>query len=89
LKKSLRTEHLNEEEKETDFRRILRYILSGRRRANLHLDPIEINTRTDSAPVNVRPYHLPERHKKEISRQIEKMLNESYNQVPANGMHQY
>jgi len=36
----------------------------------------EINTRTDSAPVNVRPYRLPEKHKKEVSRQIEKMLSE-------------
>jgi len=34
----------------------------------------EINT--DSAPVNVRPYRLPEKHKKQVSRQIEKMLNE-------------
>jgi len=32
----------------------------------------EINTRTDSAPVKVRPYRLLEKHKKEVSRQIEK-----------------
>jgi len=36
----------------------------------------EINTRTNSTPVNVRPYRLPEKHKKVINRQIEKMLNE-------------
>ena len=27
----------------------------------------EINTRTDNAPVNVRPYRLPEKHKEEVN----------------------
>lgn len=34
----------------------------------------EINTRADSAPVNVRPYRLPEKHKNEVNRQITEML---------------
>jgi len=34
----------------------------------------EINTRADAAPVNVRPYRLPERHKLEVNRQITEML---------------
>jgi len=33
----------------------------------------EINTHTDSAPMNVCSYRLPEKHKKEVSRQIEKI----------------
>jgi len=42
--------------------------------------PHEINTRTDSAPVNVCPYRLSEKHKKEI-RQIEKMLDQGIIQL--------
>jgi len=41
LKKSLRTEHLNEEKKErikTNLRKILRYILPGKQRVNLYVD---------------------------------------------------
>jgi len=34
----------------------------------------EINTRADTAPVNVRPYRLPERHKTEVNRQTQEML---------------
>jgi len=34
----------------------------------------EINTRADAAPVNVRPYRLPEKHKQEVNRQIKEML---------------
>jgi len=36
----------------------------------------EITTRVDSAPVNVRPYRLPEKHKEEVNRQITKMLDD-------------
>lgn len=36
----------------------------------------EIITRIDSAPVNVRPYRLPEKHKAEVNRQIKEMLEE-------------
>jgi len=36
----------------------------------------EITTKVDSAPVNVRPYRLPEKHKKEMNRQITKMLDD-------------
>jgi len=34
----------------------------------------EINTRADTAPVNVRPYRLPERHKTEVNRQTQEMI---------------
>ena len=36
----------------------------------------EINTRTDSAPVNIRPYRLPEKHKAEVNKQVNKMLED-------------
>ncbi|XP_077256704.1 uncharacterized protein LOC143894388 [Temnothorax americanus] len=36
----------------------------------------EIPTRTNSAPMNVRPYRLPEKHKEEINQQINKMLED-------------
>jgi len=79
LKNSLRTDHLNEEEKET-LEQICEEFCD-----TFYLDDMlsctstvshEINTRTDSASVNIRPYRLPEKHKKEVSRQIDKMLNE-------------
>jgi len=80
LKKSLRTEHLNEEKKETleqiceEFCDI--FYLEDNVLTCTSTVSHEINTRTDSAPVNVCPYRLPEKHKKEVSRQIKKMLNE-------------
>jgi len=42
----------------------------------MYLHPVahEINTRTDAAPVNVRPYRLPKKHKLEVNRQIKEML---------------
>jgi len=79
LKKLLCTEHLNKKEK------VLEQICEEFCDIFYLKDDVltytstvshEINTRTDSAPVNVRPYHLSEKHKKEVSRQIEKMLNE-------------
>jgi len=36
----------------------------------------DINTRTNSAPVNIRPYRLPEKYKEEANKQIKKMLEE-------------
>ena len=36
----------------------------------------DINTRTDSAPINVRLYRLPEKYKKDASKQIKKMFKE-------------
>ena len=35
----------------------------------------EITTRADSAPVNVRPYRLPEKHKAEVNKQVKEMLD--------------
>jgi len=80
LEKSLLTEHLNKEEKEA-LKQICEefcdtFYLEDDVLTCTSTVSHEINTRTDSAPVNVRPYRLPEKHKKEVSRQIEKMLSE-------------
>jgi len=80
LRKQLRLEHLNKEEKKAveeiceDFCDIF----------HLEEDTLtcttaiahEITTRVDSAPVNVRSYRLPEKHKEEVNRQITKMLDD-------------
>jgi len=45
----------------------------------------EINTRTNSALVNVHPYHLPEKHKKEVSDKLKRCwTKELSNQVLVN-----
>ncbi|XP_025266084.1 uncharacterized protein LOC112638471 [Camponotus floridanus] len=36
----------------------------------------EISTRADTAPVNVKPYRLPEKHKAEVNRQVQEMLQD-------------
>jgi len=80
VKKLIRTEYLNEEEKKAleqickEFCDI--FYLEDDVLTCTSTVSHEINARTDSASVNVRPYRLPEKHKKEINRQIEKMLNE-------------
>jgi len=70
LRKQLRVEHLNREEKKAveeiceDFCDIF----------HLEQDTLtcttaiahEIITRIDSAPMNVRPYRLPEKHKEKV-----------------------
>ncbi|KAL6446821.1 hypothetical protein ACFW04_001329 [Cataglyphis niger] len=33
----------------------------------------EINTRTDTSPVNMRPYRLPEKHKTEVNKQVQQI----------------
>jgi len=75
----IRTEYLNEEKKKA-LERICEEFCDIFYLENNTLTCTtvshEINTRTDSAPVNVRPYRLPEKHKKEVNRQIEKILSE-------------
>ncbi|KAL0130247.1 hypothetical protein PUN28_002085 [Cardiocondyla obscurior] len=36
----------------------------------------EVNTPSENPPINSRPYRLPEKHKEEVNRQIDKMLKE-------------
>jgi len=80
LRKQLRLGHLNREEKRAveeicedfcDIFHLEKDILTCTT-AIAH----EIKTRVDSAPVNVRPYRLPEKHKEEVNRQITNMLND-------------
>jgi len=80
LKNLIRTEHLNEEEKKA-LEQICEefcdtFYLEDDVLTCTSTVSHEINTRTDSAPMNVRPYRLPEKHKKEINRQIKQMLSE-------------
>jgi len=79
-KKLIRTEYLNEEEKKA-LERICEefcdiFYLENDVLTCTTAVSHEINMRTDSAPVNVRPCRLSEKHKKEVNRQIEKRLNE-------------
>ena len=80
LWKQMRTSHLNTEEKEKlqeiceEFCDI--FYLEGDVLSYTNAVEHEITTRTDSAPVNVRPYRLPEKHKIEVNRQIQEMLEQ-------------
>jgi len=74
----LRTDHLNSEEK-LAIQRICEeyqdvFYYEGEPLTCTSTVAHEINTRTDAAPVNVRPYRLPEKHKQEVNRQIKEML---------------
>ena len=69
----MRTQHLNAEEKQS-----LQYIceeygdlfhLEGEPLTSTAAVKHEINTRADTASVNVRPYRLPNKHKTEVNRQ--------------------
>jgi len=80
LRKQLRLEHLNREEK----RAIGKICENFCDIFHLEQDTLtfttaiahEITTRIDNAPVNVRSYRLPEKHKEEVNRQITKMLDD-------------
>jgi len=49
----------------------------------------EINRRADTAPVNVRPYRLPERHKTEVNWQTQEMLKNKIIRTSVNGTSQW
>jgi len=53
--------------------RILSRHISFRRRSTA-LHSLPMKSRANIAPVNVRPYRLPEKHKTEVNRQIKEML---------------
>jgi len=74
----LRTQHLNAEEKQA----IMRVCTDYSDIFHLEEEPLtctatvehEITTRADTAPVNIKPYRLPEKHKTEVNRQVQHML---------------
>jgi len=74
----LRTDHLNNEEKQAIQRLYEKYqdvfYCEGESLTCTSTVAHEINTRADVVPVNVRPYRLPEKHKQEVNRQIKEML---------------
>lgn len=76
----IRTEHLNKEERKTLLELCREYNdvfhLEGETLTHTTKIEHEITTRIDSAPVNIRPYRLPERHKNEVDRQIKEMLKQ-------------
>lgn len=80
LREQLRTKHLNDEEKKAleiiceDF--CDTFHLENDTLTCTTAVEHEISTRVDSAPVNVRPYRLPEKHKAEVNKQIKKMLDD-------------
>ncbi|XP_025156767.1 uncharacterized protein LOC112589074 [Harpegnathos saltator] len=80
IKKLLRLIHLNPKEQRTieyiceEFRDI--FHLEGESLTCTDRVEHEITTRIDTAPVNVRPYRLPEKHKLEVNRQIKEMHND-------------
>jgi len=69
-------QHLNSEEKQAikceDYQDI--FYLKGDSLTCITIIAYEINTLADTAPVNVRPYRPPKKHKMEVNRQIKEML---------------
>jgi len=75
-------EHLNNEEKKTieeiceDFYDIFHLEDDTLTFTTTVASTCTKSTKIDSAPVNIRPYRLPEKHKEEVNRQITKMLDD-------------
>ncbi|MCI0564136.1 MAG: reverse transcriptase domain-containing protein, partial [Nitrososphaera sp.] len=80
LRDNLRTSHLNREEKESLLDVCERFHdvfhLEGDYLGYTNAASHRITTNPDIAPINVRPYRLPEKHKQEINEQVKKMLAE-------------
>jgi len=72
--------HLNDEERKTilkiceDYNDV--FHLDGEILTSTSAAQHEIMTRSDTAPVNTRPYRLPEKHKAEVNRQVQEMLQD-------------
>lgn len=80
VKKALRMEHLNREEKSillkicetyNDIFQIFVRKTVKQENAVKH----KIRVKTDTASINIRLYRLPEKHKEEVDRQIQEMLD--------------
>ncbi|KAL6259419.1 hypothetical protein P5V15_009341 [Pogonomyrmex californicus] len=89
VREQLRTDYLNIEEKKTlkcdDYCDI--FYLEGD--LLLHTTAVQhgITTRADSTPI--RPYHLPEKYKIKVNKQIKKMLKEKIIRSSTSGTRQY
>jgi len=53
-----------------------RLSLRGRSLNTYYKNRSRDNHKTNSSSINVRPYHLPEKHKIEVNRQIKEMLEQ-------------
>lgn len=78
IMRTLRIEHLNEEERKAIKGICEEYsdVFHNEGEALTYTNTIahQIATQADSSPVNVRPYRLPEKHKTEVNRQVQEML---------------
>lgn len=80
LRDNLRTSHLNQEEKKSllnvceKFHDV--FHLEGDHLGYTNAASHRITTNPGIAPINVRPYRLPEKHKQEINQQVNKMLED-------------
>ena len=75
---NLRLDHLNKEERKTIIELCKEYsdvfYIEGEPLTCTNTVTHQIATQANSAPVNVRPYRLPEKHKDEVNRQVQEML---------------
>jgi len=87
IQQLLRTEHLNTEERKTLEQICQEYAdvfhLGGEPLTCTKVVNHRITTRTNTAPVNVRPYRLSEKHKREINKKIQQMLEDDIIQPSA------
>lgn len=79
LRETLRTDHLNQAERKSLFEICDEYkdifYLPGDFLSSTNTVQHYIPIFRDSAPINVKPYRLPEKHKQEVNRQIQEMLD--------------
>lgn len=81
LNQEVRTEHLNKEERDS-LMNICRqfsdiFHLEGDKLSCTNAVYHEINVNPSTQPINERPYRLPFRHKQEIDKQIQNLLEEN------------
>ncbi|KAK2577812.1 hypothetical protein KPH14_012695 [Odynerus spinipes] len=78
LRDSIRTEHLNQEEKQAIWEICGKYndlfYLEGDTLESTNTTEHCINVEPGTAPINVAPYRLPQKHKEEVNRQVKEML---------------
>ncbi|KAK2577590.1 hypothetical protein KPH14_000907 [Odynerus spinipes] len=78
LRDSIRTEHLNQEEKQAIWEICGKYndlfYLEGDTLESTNTTEHCINVEPETAPINIAPYRLPQKQKEEVNRQVKEML---------------
>lgn len=78
--KQLRTEHMNKEERKaiidicTEYNDL--FFLPGDKLTSTSTLEHTIPLKQDTAPINIKPYRIPEQHKNEVQKQIDAMLQQ-------------